>query len=68
MNFSFGITTDYSNKDRIEEIIKSIENLKIPNYEIILIGNEIIENRENVTFIFFDESIKSSWITRKKNL
>ena len=32
MNFSFGITTDYSNKDRIEEIIKSIENLKIPNY------------------------------------
>ena len=68
MNFSFGITTDYSNKDRIEEIIKSIENLKIPNYEIILIGNEIIENRDNVTFIFFDESIKSSWITRKKNL
>jgi hypothetical protein len=65
MNFSFGIVT--LNGVYLDKIIDSIELLNIPNYEIIIIGN-VVTNRNNTKIINFDESIKSSWITKKKNL
>lgn len=66
MDFTFGIITT-GNKERIDRIIRSIENENIPNYEIIIIGGELIEGK-NIKHIFFDETIKTMWITRKKNL
>ena len=66
MDFTFGIITTSSNKNRVLNIIQSIENENIPNYEIIIIGGDKIEGR-NVKHIEFDETIKKMWITKKKN-
>ena len=67
MNFTFGIVTDGDNDDNIDIIISSIENLKIPHYEIIIVGNSNI-NKKNCKVIRFNENIKNKWITRKKNI
>jgi len=68
MDFTFGINTDGNNDNYIKQIIISIEQNNIPNYEIIIVGSSKIPNSSNVTIIEFDESIMSSWITRKKNI
>jgi hypothetical protein len=72
MNFSFCIITDGSEiaKERIKESIESIENLNIPNYEILCIGgNDFFKDIKNKNFkkYLFDETIKKAWITKKKN-
>jgi hypothetical protein len=75
--FTFGIITDACDEsfNRICEIEKSICNLNIPEYEIILVGQENrikqIPNIDNFKFlkiINFNEGIKKGWITAKKNL
>jgi hypothetical protein len=68
MEFTFGIITNKGNLLNI--IIESIYNLNIPKdkYEIVIVGNCDIEYSENIKKIDFDESIKSGWITKKKNL
>ena len=38
MNFTFGIITGGNNELMINDIINSIENENIPNYEIIVVG------------------------------
>ena len=67
MDFSFGIITDGTCDSRINLIIDSIEKLKIPNYEIIIVGSSKLD-RKNTTIIEFDENIKPKWITKKKNI
>ena len=68
MDFTFGIITNKLVMDLIENI-NSIDKQKIPKYEIIIVGG-ILDNftHPNVKHIPFDESIKHSWITKKKNL
>ena len=67
MDFTFGIITNGTEDDKINEIIDSIEVQNIPNYEIIVVGNsKVIRNKTEV--IKFDETIKKSWITKKKNI
>ena len=68
MNFTFGITTDYKNMDQLNEVFKSIQDLNIPDYEILCIGGEKKEDTDNVKYIYFDESQKEGWITKKKNI
>tara|TARA_X000000950_G_C13851902_1_gene634849 strand:+ start:386 stop:1144 length:759 start_codon:yes stop_codon:yes gene_type:complete len=69
MDFSFGILTSSESDVYLDEIIRSIEDQKIPNYEIVLIGDTKKKfNNSNIKFIQFDESIKEGWITKKKNL
>lgn len=69
MKFTFAITTDYSNSQRIDQIIESIRNLEIPYYEILVIGESIRHVRNSDTrFIFFEDSKYPGWITRKKNI
>jgi len=48
MNFTFGITTDYKNMDQLNEVFKSIQDLNIPNYEILSIGGEKHEDTDTV--------------------
>ena len=67
MDFTFGIITGGSNEDNLNKIVDSIELQLIPSYEIIIVGNCNI-NRKNTKVIDFDESIKSKWITKKKNI
>jgi GT2 family glycosyltransferase len=67
MNFTFGITTTYKNIDQLNEVFQSIEALNIPNYEILCIGPTKHEDTDTVKYIYFDESEKEGWITRKKN-
>ena len=67
MDFTFGIITGGNNDTMINEIIDSIENENIPNYEILIGGNCSIE-RKNTKILNFDESLKKAWITKKKNL
>lgn len=67
MNFTFGIITNNNSNNFLEKIIKSIESLSIPNYEILIVGNtNITANKTRI--IYFDESLRNSWITKKKNL
>jgi hypothetical protein len=69
MDFSFGIITDGTSDSRLLHIVKSIQNLCIPSFEIIVVGNsEINLIYPQVNVIPFDETIKKGWITRKKNL
>ena len=65
MKFSFGILTLYENTQQIQEVIDSIKKLKIPEYEILLIGPK---NEQFKNTIEFDENQKQGWITRKKNV
>lgn len=65
MKFSFGILTLYENTEQIQGVIDSIEALKIPEYEILLIGPK---NDQFKNGIEFDETEKEGWITRKKNV
>lgn len=66
MNFTFGIITTAGNEDMVNLIIDSIERENIPTYEIVVVGGSGVY-RSNVVNIPFDETIKPSWITRKKN-
>tara|TARA_Y100000592_G_scaffold28506_1_gene45350 strand:+ start:36838 stop:37533 length:696 start_codon:yes stop_codon:yes gene_type:complete len=74
MKFSFIICTNLSisAKMRLQEIIKSIQDQKIPDdhYEIIIIGGKGTFNTNclNAYHIEFDEDIRKGWITKKKNI
>ena len=69
MNWTFGIITAGNNFDNLSKICDSIYNQQIPEeqYEIIIVGGNNIE-LPNVRHIPFDESKKSKWITKKKNI
>lgn len=70
IQWTFGIITVYEDQQRLKEIIESIRNLNIPEYEILFVGggdsSEIFG--EDIRKIDFDESIKERWITKKKNV
>jgi glycosyltransferase involved in cell wall biosynthesis len=69
MNWTFIICTHNPNQERIEDSINTILDLRIPKFEVIVIGGGEIKNQfsQNIRFIPFDESSKPGWITKKKN-
>lgn len=62
MNFTFGIITSEKTQQYMGQILSSIYNLKIPDYEVVVVGGTPIEN---VKHIPFDDSPK---IALKKNM
>lgn len=68
MEFTFGIITNGNNDYFLNKIIQSIINNNIPNYEIIIVGNTKIKELDKIRVIYFNENIKSGWITKKKNI
>lgn len=71
--FTFGIITDASDAacDRLNKIVDSIETLRIPESQVIIVGDgKKIDARvkKDIVILDFNESIKNKWITRKKNL
>jgi hypothetical protein len=69
MDFSFIICTHEPNNERVDLSIKTIEDLRIPKYEILVIGGHRTRSmdNQNVKFINFDEATRPGWITKKKN-
>jgi hypothetical protein len=68
MDFTFGIITSINSCNYINDIIISIENQNIPNYEIIIIGQinkDLIRNFKNTTIIEFNENINPPCISKK---
>jgi len=70
MKFTFGIITSPSTRIYLESCVNSIKSQKInsDSFEIIIIGDSNIDPDQNIKTINFNESLKSMWITRKKNL
>jgi len=67
MQFTFGIVTEPENAANLHKVIKSIEDNHIPEYEIIVVGGELISHN-NLTYLSFNENDRWRWITKKKNL
>ena len=62
---SFGLLTGNDNADNV---ISSIVDQKIPNYEIIVVGPPTFKSMySNVILISSNELEKKEWVTRKKN-
>ena len=68
MKITFGVVTDYSNPEQLNEVLNSIHELNIPEYEIIVVGSRFELYAKNTLHIKFDETTKPGWTTRKKNL
>jgi hypothetical protein len=75
MNITFGIITYCENgaNNFLIDAIKSIRDLNIPAYEIIIVGTAAHLNRhdiigEDVIVLDFNERIRDKWITKKKNM
>jgi hypothetical protein len=68
MNFTFAITTDYSDINRLNEVRESIYNLKIPNYEVMIIGGKDYSHYIDTTFLYFNDKKYPGWTTKKKNI
>lgn len=73
MDISFGIVTNAEDgvSEYLSKVISSIRALKIPNYEILIIGTKSKLNiiaSDDVRIIDFNENIRKGWITKKKNL
>lgn len=67
MDFTFGICKSIDSP-HLENIIDSIRNQNIPNYEIIIVGTNHKIYGDDIKNIDFDETQRKGWITRKKNL
>ena len=58
IDFSFGITTGGGVDERIQTICESIRKEKIPNYEIIIVGDCKLTAPDTRVFPF-DESVET---------
>ena len=67
---SFIIVTCGTNDHNVQPIVDSIQNLNIPNFEIIIVGGQSTTLKgTNLVHVPFDETLKHrAWITKKKNL
>jgi hypothetical protein len=67
---TFGIVSSKKSSQFLKVIIESIRNQNIPrsNYEILIVGDVELKPSHDCNVIYFDESKKEGWITKKKNL
>jgi hypothetical protein len=65
MKITVGFITSGKNKKLFECIDTVFEN--VPNAEIVVVGGEN-EYPNSIKHIYFNENIKTGWITRKKNI
>jgi len=71
MKFTFGIITIEGNEHYVQTVLDSISSEFVNNddsYEVIVVGGSHSFKEDNYTVIPFNENIKPSWITRKKNI
>lgn len=65
MDFTFGIITSYDDLQRLSDVIDSIKDLKIPNYEILVMGNEDYLPTEDTVYV--NMASEQQFVTNKKN-
>lgn len=70
IGISFIIITSGTNDKEVQLVVDSIDNLNIPNFEIVIVGGlSTTLTGRNIIHVPFDETIKPvPWTTRKKNL
>lgn len=66
--WTIGIITNGKRLDWLEQIISSIHQQKIPQYEIIVCGTYTDRKEPNFRYINFNKRNDKGWITKKKNL
>lgn len=66
--WTFGIITKGKRNDWVEQIIISIREQNIPNYEIIICGTYYDRGERDIKYIPFNQRDDKGWITKKKNL
>jgi hypothetical protein len=64
---SFAIVTNGNSDPNLENTVKSIMDLDLESFEIIIVGRSEFPE-PSVKCIAFDESVRDGWITKKKNL
>ena len=64
---SFAIVTDGKSEHHLHNTVKSILDLELESFEIIIVGQSEFPN-PFVKCVDFDDSVRDGWITRKKNL
>jgi len=67
VSICFAFITNGNSDNFLEQGIESVLKQSLPDCEIVVVGNTSLKHPK-VTFIPFDESLRKSWITRKKNL
>lgn len=67
MSITFGIITAGDCPHFVNQIIDSIEEEKIPQYEVVVVG-AFPEGRKHTTVVKFREDLVPMWITKKKNI
>ena len=67
---TFGIISTRETSIYLGEVIESIrrQNLRPGSFEILIVGNVQGDYGKNCRIIYFDDSIKPGWITKKKNI
>jgi hypothetical protein len=68
MKFTFGIITSPSTQAFLQDVINSIAEENIPEFEVIVIGGDQYYDDGGMRILPFDETEKPMWITRKKNM
>ena len=65
---TFGIISTRETSIYLGEVIESIrrQNLRPGSFEILIVGNVQGDYGKNCRIIYFDDSIKPGWITKKK--
>lgn len=67
--WTFGIITNGERLDWLKEIVDSIRQQKIPNYQIIICGQYPHNKKDkDILYIPFNQRNDKAWITKKKNL
>jgi len=67
-SWTFGIITSGGREAWLENIIKSIRQQAIPNFEIIVCGTYFDRKEPNFRYIPFNRRDDKGWITKKKNI
>ncbi len=65
--WTFGILTDGAHENWIEQNIQRIRSFNIPEYEIIICGEQARRKEPYVHSLYFGEDDGVEWLTAKKN-
>jgi hypothetical protein len=70
LKITFGIITTANTQTYLNDVIGSIRSQNIPDdsYEILIVGNCDLQNTIDIKVIPFDDTARSGWTTRKKNI
>jgi len=68
--WTIGVITNGKRDNWVLGMIESVRKQRIPEYEILIVGNtgSAVREQKGVRFVYFDQKDEKGWITRKKNV